>query len=210
MSESFRSALNLAIEVTGKTPAAIARQAGISYDKLKNLRQGKSRTTSVDDAMKVAAALGVSLEDFYAGRFDPTAPIAVAGRVGAGASVDLVDPYAKGDGLYHVACPPQITPHGVVAVEVLGDSMEPVYSEGDVLFYTRDSHDGIPSEDIGRKCVVADADGKVWVKQLKRGNEPGRFHLISLNPGAQTVWDVPIAWAARVRFHMPAELVVRI
>jgi phage repressor protein C with HTH and peptisase S24 domain len=208
MSDDFRTALDFAIKTTGKTPAEIARAANISYDKLKNLRQKKSKTTNVDDAMRVAAAFGVTLEDFYAGNFEKGVPkIAVAGLVGAGATVELVDAYAKGDGLYHVACPPQIAPTGVVAVEVAGDSMEPVYSEGDVLFYARNSHDGILAEDIGRKCVVCDAAGRAWVKQVQRGTQPGLFNLISINPGAQTAWDVPIEWAARVIFHMPAEFV---
>jgi len=208
MMVTFREALDTAINKTGRTPADIARHAGITYDKLRNLRQGKSRTTNVDDAMRVAAAFGVSLEDFYNGNLGGDDPkIAVAGRVGAGASVDLVDAYAKGEGLFHVTCPPQIQPTGVVAVEVVGDSMEPVYSEGDILFYTRSIQSGILAEDIGKKCVVADIDGRVWVKQVQRGSEEGRFHLISLNISAQNVWNAPIQWAARVRFHMPAEFV---
>jgi hypothetical protein len=44
-----------------------------------------------------------------------------------------------------------------------------------------------------------------WVKQVKRGSEPGLFHLISLNPGAETMWDVRLKWAAPVRFYLPAE-----
>jgi phage repressor protein C with HTH and peptisase S24 domain len=204
----FRHALEHALKVSGVSLRAIATHSGVSYDQLKALKQGKAKTTNVDDAMRVAAAFGVILEDFYAGRFDnQIAKIAVAGRVGAGATVELVDAYAKGDGLYHVICPPQIAPTGVVAVEVAGDSMEPVYSEGDVLFYARNSHDGILAEDIGRKCVVCDAAGRAWVKQVQRGTQPGLFNLISINPGAQTAWDVPIEWAARVLFHMPAEFV---
>lgn len=211
MMVTFREALDTAISRTGRTPAEIARRAGITYDKLRNLRQGKSRTTNVDDAMRVAAAFGVSLEDFYNGNLSNIdLRIAVAGRVGAGASVELVDAYAKGEGLYHVACPPQISPTGVVAVEVVGDSMEPVYSEGDVLFYTRNSHEGLPAEDVGKKCIVADMDGRVWVKQVQRGTAAGLFNLVSINPGAQTVWDVAIQWAARVRFHMPADLIQKL
>lgn len=207
----FRAALERALQVNNVSLRKVALQSGVSYEQLKALKQGKAKTTNVDDAMRVASVFGVSLEDFYAGRFDRAlVKIAVAGRVGAGASVDLVDAYAKGDGLYHVACPPQIPASGVVAVEVKGDSMEPVYSEGDVLFYTRNSHEGIPSEDIGRKCVVCDLTGRAWVKQVQRGTEPGLFHLVSINPGAQTVWDVPIQWAARVRFHLPADLVQKL
>jgi phage repressor protein C with HTH and peptisase S24 domain len=206
----FRQALARALEVQDISLRSVATKSGVSYELLKSLMQGKSRRTNVDDAMRVASAFGVTLDEFYRGHFAPGVPlIAVAGRVGAGAEVDLVDAYAKGDGLYHVACPPQIAPSGVVAVEVVGDSMEPIYGEGDVLFYTRNAHDGIPDEDIGRKCVVEDTQGRVWVKQVKRGDEPGRFHLISINPGAETIWNTPIAWAARVRFALPAEFIER-
>ncbi len=130
--------------------------------------------------------------------------IAIAGKVGAGAQVPVFDAYAKGDGP-QVECPPGLSPHGVVAVEVVGDSMEPVYSAGDLLFYTRETHDGVPDEVVGHRCVVEDADGMGWVKQVKAGDEPGLFHLISLNPGANTMWNVRLKWAARVRLHWPAE-----
>lgn len=207
----FRKALEHALEKKGVSLRSVATKSGVSYEQLKALKQGKSKSTNVDDAVRVAAAFGVSLENFYAGNFQPEPrKIAVAGKVGAGASVSLIDAYEKGDGHYFVECPQQIKPSGVVAVEVLGDSMDPVYSEGDVLFYSRSTPDGIPVDDIGRKCIVADVDGQVWVKQVKRGSSPDRFHLISLNPGAQTAWDVPILWAARVRFHLPAELVQKI
>lgn len=207
----FREALKNATEHHGVSLRSVATKSGVSYELLKSLMQGKSRSTNIDDAMRVAGAFGVTLEEFYNGRFpDHHAGIAVAGRVGARASVELVDAYAKGEGLYHVACPHEMRPTGVVAVEVVGDSMEPVYSEGDVLFYSRNSQSGILAEDIGKKCVVADMDGSVWVKQVQRGSEEGRFHLISLNISAQNVWNVPIQWAARVRFHMPAEFVKKV
>ena len=70
-----------------------------------------------------------------AGEFERTPTISIAGKVGAGASVPVFDAYAKGDGP-QVICPPGLSPSGVVAVEVEGDSMEPVYSAGDLLFYS--------------------------------------------------------------------------
>ena len=137
-----------------------------------------------------------------------TRTIAIAGKVGAGAQVPVFDAYEKGDGP-QVECPPGLSPHGIVAVEVEGDSMEPVYSAGDLLFYTRNGHDVVPSEDIGYRCVCEDEDGMGWVKQIKPGDEPGIFHLISLNPGASNIWNVRLKWAARVRLHWPAELAKR-
>jgi phage repressor protein C with HTH and peptisase S24 domain len=126
-------------------------------------------------------------------------------QVGAGAQVPVFDAYEKGDGP-QVECPPGLSPHGIVAVEVEGDSMEPIYSDGDLLFYTRNGHDAVLSDDIGHRCVCEDEDGMGWVKQIKPGDEPGLFHLISLNPGANNIWNVRLKWAARVRLHWPVEL----
>ena len=63
---------------------------------------------------------------------------------------------------------------------------------------------------VGHRCVVEDMGGMGWVKQVKRGDEPGLFHLISLNPGAETLWNVRLRWAARVRLHWPVDLVRKV
>lgn len=137
-------------------------------------------------------------------------PVAVAGRVGAGARVPLVDAFEKGDGLYHVACPPQIAGQKVVAVEVEGDSMAPMYQPGHILFFHRESETGIIDSAVGNPCVVEDANGMAWVKMVRRGSAAGLWNLISLNPSAESVWDVRIKWAARVLLALPSELVDRV
>ncbi|WP_041527566.1 LexA family transcriptional regulator [Paracoccus aminophilus] len=216
METTFKQALEQALNRTGRSLRSVAMAAGVSYEQLKSLQQGKAQKTNVDDAMRVAAAFGVTLDDFYLGKLSPIdhQTIAVAGHVGAGANVPLVDAYEKGDGLFHVAAPAQFTrngaPKGIVAVEVEGDSMAPMYQPGDVLFYTRHTHEGVPEEDIGRICVVEDDAGMVWVKQVKRGVEPGLFHLISLNTNSENMHNVRIKWAARVMLALPAEMVERI
>lgn len=205
MAMTFADALMKAVTARGISLRKVADLAGVSYEQLKKVRQGKSKTTNVDDAQLVASALGLTLDQFLSGEFDQNPTIAIAGKVGAGAKVPVFDAYPKGDGP-QVECPPGLSPHGVVAVEVEGDSMEPVFSAGDLLFYTRETHDGIPDDVIGHRCVVEDEDGMGWVKQVKPGDEPGLFHLISLNPGATTMWNKRLRWAARVRLHWPAEL----
>ncbi|WP_295537614.1 S24 family peptidase [uncultured Thioclava sp.] len=210
MKMTFRDALIIAQETSGKSLRSIAIDSDVSYDTLKNLSQGKSQNTNVDVALKVARSFGVSIEEFCEGNFTTTTPlIAVVGRVGAGAKVDLIDAYAKGDGLYHVPCPSGLTPHGIVAVEVEGDSMTPTYEPGSVLFYSRDAI-GIPTEALGKICICEDLEGKAWVKQVKPGTEPGLFHLISINPAGINMHDTAIKWAAPVRFSLPPEFVRKI
>ncbi|MDK3016520.1 S24 family peptidase [Pseudodonghicola flavimaris] len=163
------------------------------------------RVISAEEMLLISEITGFALPS---GKPDQPS-ISIAGQVGAGAKVPVFDAYEKGDGP-QVECPPGLSPHGIVAVEVVGDSMEPVYSAGDLLFYTRDTHDGVPEEAIGHRCVCEDEAGMGWVKQVKRGSEPGLFNLVSLNPGADNMHDVRLKWAARVRLHWPAELVRKV
>lgn len=193
------------MKASGLSMRKLADKAGVSYEQLKKVSQGRTQSTNAEDALKLASAVGVSLESFMLGEFDGSPTIAIAGKVGAGAQVPVFDAYEKGDGP-QVECPPGLSPHGVVAVEVEGDSMEPVYSAGDLLFYTRNGHDSVPDDVIGHKCVCEDVEGMGWVKQVKAGDEPGLFHLISLNPTGSNMHNVRLNWAARVRLHWPAEL----
>ncbi len=211
MKTSFKEALEHALQTTGRSLREVTEAAGVSYDKFKSLRQGKSRTTGVDDAIKIADAFGVSLDQFLAKDLsqDSTLSVAIVGKVGAGARVPVFEAYEPGTGP-RVVCPPGLDQRRVVAVEIEGDSMEPVYSAGDLLFYTRSTHDGVPSEAIGRRCVCESDDGLGWVKQVKLGSEPGLFNLISINPQADNQHDVRLKWAAPVLLHWPKELARRV
>ena len=87
--------------------------------------------------------------------------------------------------------------------------MEPVYSAGDLLFYTRHSHEGVPAEALGRRCVCEDLRGDGWVKLIREGRSPGTFDLHSFNNATPPMYGVLLKWAAPVRLHWPAELAER-
>lgn len=205
MASTFKDALEFALKNTGQSLREVTAKADVSYEQYKSFLQGKSRSTNVDDAVKIAKSFGVSMEDFLLGRVVPTATIAIAGKVGAGAHVPVFDAYEKGDGP-QVEAPPCLPTSGIVAVEVEGDSMEPVYNAGDLLFYTRLSADSVPDDVIGQKCVCEDIDGNGWVKLVKLGSARGLYNLLSLNVSGRNMHDVKLKWAARVRLHWPAEL----
>lgn len=214
MEQTFKDALDRALALTGRSLRSVAAEAGVSYDKLKNLRQSKSQTTNIDDGLKVIAVFGVTPSDFYDGNLAQAdrATLPVAGRVGAGALVPLHDATDDG-GLFRVIIPPQLRGLGangqLAAVEVDGDSMAPMFQPGDLLFFSRATHEGVPAEAIGRPCIIEDSDGNAWVKLLRMGDEPGLYHLISLNFGAETLHNQRIIWAARVRLALPADMVDR-
>lgn len=125
-------------------------------------------------------------------------PVAVAGRVGAGSAVELVDAYAKGGGLFHVAAPDDLPSSGIVAVEVTGDSMSPLIEEGDIIFFTR-NFDGIDPAVIGHVGICQTEDGRALVKQIKLGRNDGVFDLYSINPVNAPEYGVRLIWAAPYR-----------
>lgn len=185
----------------------LAEATGLSNPYLSALETGNvKKSPSMETLTLIAEALGVRIGDL----FDDARPIAIAGRVGAGAKVPLVDVYEKGDGLYHVACPSELSNGArIVGVEIEGDSMLPVYRAGDLLFYNRDVM-GIPSEALGSVCICEDQNGDGWVKYVKSGTEPNKFHLVSLNPLVENMFDVQLKWAAPVKLHWPKALVERV
>lgn len=189
----------------GLNNRAVAISAGMSATGVRDIITRKTKNPTFANLLKIAEVLGVSVHEIV-GEAPTLRTIAIAGKVGAGAHVPVFDAYGKeGDGP-QVEAPPGLPTTGIVAVEVEGDSMEPVYSAGDLLFYTRPTADGVPTEAIGRRCVCECEKGLGWVKQVKLGSEPGLFNLISLNPGAENQHDVKLKWAAPVRLHWPADL----
>lgn len=203
----------------GLSDNALSLRAGLSRDGIRNWRRrienGEDAAGATVTALAgVAQVLGVSETWLIHGIGEPApAPIAIAGRVGAGALVPLHDASCDG-GLFMIAAPAQLSSDKctdkIGAVEVTGESMAPMYQPGDILFFSRITHEGIIEEDIGRPCIVEDADGNAWVKQVKRGDEPGLFHLISLNPTSDTRHNQRIKWASRVIMTLPAEMVERL
>ncbi|WP_081780691.1 S24 family peptidase [Sulfitobacter sp. 20_GPM-1509m] len=197
------------VKERGTNNRAVALAAGMSATGVRDIILRKTKNPTLANLVKIAEVLEVDIADIVGAEPKTPPTISIAGTVGAGARVPLFDAYEKGDGP-QVECPQVLSPHRVVAVEVAGDSMEPIYSAGDLLFYTRESADGVPSDAIGHRCVCEDSNGMGWVKQVRAGSEPGLFNLVSLNPGADNQHDVKLKWAARVRLHLPSELAKRI
>lgn len=123
----------------------------------------------------------------------------VVGYIGAGAQVNPVDDHAQGAGLEVVESPPGET-LSTVAVIVRGDSMYPVYQDGDVIFYARDGVDDEAAY-LGRECVVKLVNGPTLLKRVMRGSERGTFLLLSYNASpldnARLEWASPVRWVRR-------------
>lgn len=120
----------------------------------------------------------------------------VVGYIGAGAQLNPIDDHAQGAGLEVVESPPGET-LSTVAVIVRGDSMYPVYQDGDVIFYARDGVDDEAGY-LGRECVVKIVNGPTMLKRVMRGSDRGSYLLLSYN--ASPLDNVRLEWASPVRW----------
>lgn len=124
--------------------------------------------------------------------------IPVVAFVGAGSEVHSIDDHAKGTGLEMVDAPGRVNPDKAIALEVRGDSMEPIISDGFLLFYDKRLLDGVLDEWLGKICVVKIVDGPTLVKKVRRGSADGFYHLCSINPKEQDRLDQRVEWCAKV------------
>lgn len=205
MPMSFKEALNEAMAASGLSLRKLADKAGVSYEQLKKINQGKTQSTNAEDAIRLASAVGVPLERFMEGDFTRTQGVSVMGKVGTASQVIQGEASSEAPSS-QIECPPGISPKNLVAVIIGGDSMEPVYSDGDVLFFERIG-DSVPQEAIDQKCLCEDSDGNTWVKQVRAGSEPDLYHLIAISPFSSNQLNTKVKWAARLRLHWPSDLV---
>lgn len=152
----------------------------------------RDRTPSVDKFTALCDAIGVTPMWMIYGDDAPHIAVPVVGIVAAGegwvqadAKFDPIEFSIRGDDL--------------IGIEVRGDSMSPVYRDGDTLFCNR--HFGRHVDNlIGLDCAVLTDDGRGFLKILKRGSRPGRYSLKSYNPHVDDVENVLINWAAPVKW----------
>lgn len=120
----------------------------------------------------------------------------IIGYVGAGAEINAVERDTRTGGIEAIEAPPGET-LSAVAVIVRGDSMYPVYQDGDVIFYARDATEDEASY-LGRECVVKLANGPTLLKRVMRGSERGSYLLLSYN--ASPMDNIRLDWASPVRW----------
>jgi phage repressor protein C with HTH and peptisase S24 domain len=208
----WRAIDTLAAE-NGLSPSGLARKAGLdptSFNLSKrNTHDGGSRWPSTESIAKVLNATGAGLADFAAlvmgarvmpdSRARPRTKIPLIGLAQAGGSGFFDDGgYPAGAGWDEVELPQTGDSHAY-ALSIAGDSMEPVYREGDTVIVSP----AAPVR-VGDRVVARAADGAVMAKLLTRRTAT-RVELRSLNPeypnlsfaANEIVWLHRIIWASQ-------------
>jgi transcriptional regulator with XRE-family HTH domain len=193
--------LRTARERRFKSARVAAKALGIAistYGAHERAEAPGGRDYGPNEAKRYARWFGVTPEYLLTGRGQPGEPeepspplVRVVGYVGAGAEAHLYE-VAQGD-LDEVISPYDAT-EATVAVEIRGDSLGAFFNRW-LVFYD-DVRRPVTPDLIGELCVVGLEDGRVLVKQVRRGRAEGLFTLFSATE--KPIADVAIAWAAKV------------
>jgi phage repressor protein C with HTH and peptisase S24 domain len=187
----------------GLSPSGLARRAGLdatTFNKSKRkTRDGKERWPSTESISKILQATGASFGEFVSHIGDGAAPakyqnIPVIGFAQAGTAGYFDDAgYPFGGGWDEIPFLNVGDPHAY-ALEISGDSMEPVYRDGDIIIVS-------PGADIrrGDRVVLKTREGEVMAKALRR-RTAYKYELSSLNAEHPDRWLAAedVDWIARI------------
>ena len=197
------AALDRLAERYGLSASGLARKAGLdatSFNRSKRTSpDGRHRWPSTESISKVLTATGASLDEFM--RLiqpmpePPRATIPLVGLAQAGAGrLFTEDGMPTGGAGWEEVEFPDLSGEKVFAIEVSGDSMLPLYRDGDVLIVS-------PTASVrkGDRVVVRTNGGEVMAKEVKRRTAKS-VELLSLNPEHEDrVLPLrELAWMARV------------
>ena len=195
--------LRLAREKRFKSARLAAKAMGIAistYGAHERAEAPGGRDYGPDESKRYARWFKVTPEWLLTGRgpfpagepIEPYAPkVPVVGYVGAGAEAHLYE-VAQGD--LDEVDPPRDGTESTVAVEIRGDSLGSFLNRW-LVFYDNVRR-AVTPDLIGELCVVGLEDGRILVKQVRRGSAEGLFNLLSTTE--KPILDVAITWAAKV------------
>ncbi|PZQ78987.1 MAG: DNA-binding protein [Ancylobacter novellus] len=194
-------AIDRLAERHGLSASALARRAGLdptSFNRSKREQpDGRSRWPSTESIAKILAATSTSLDDFMGLLDDAVAArraIPLIGFAQAGGGGYFDDAGFPVGGSWDEIAFPNVGDEHAYALEISGDSMLPLYRDGDLVVVS-------PAAPVrrGDRVIVKTREGEVLAKELKR-RTARTLELRSLNPehADRVLQEKDIAWVARV------------
>lgn len=198
------NAIDTIAERYGYSASGLAKKSGLdptSFNPSKrNGPDGRPRWPTMESIARLLQASGASVEEFadlLSGRRGQPPklrqlPLLGFAKAGKGGYFDDSG-FPAGSGWDEIDVP-GITDQNAYALEITGDSMLPVYREGDIIIVS-------PSASIrkGDRVVVRTTDGQVMAKILHRQTAK-TLELASFNPNhVNRIYDMrDIDWIARI------------
>ena len=194
----------------GLSPSGLAKRAGLdatAFNPSKRVTtEGRPRWLTTESLAKVLSATGATLDEFVdlleaeaAGLRKAPQPIPLIGFTQAGAGGFFDDGgFPVGGGWDQIRFP-CVEDENAYALEVTGDSMQPLYRDGNILIVSPNS-----AARKGDRVVLRTTDGEVMAKILVR-RSVRTVELASLNPDHPNLvfpveridWMARIVWASQ-------------
>lgn len=190
----------------GLSASGLAKRAGLdptTFNRSKRITpDGRARWPSTESISKALAATGTTIEAFVELITDsaqkPSHGVPVMGFADAGAGKHFDESgFPTGNGWDEIPFPAVNDEHAY-ALEISGDSMQPLYRDGDIILVS-------PSSPIrrGNRVILRSREGEVMVKELKR-RTPKTIELKSLDSdsersfaASEVLWMARIVWASQ-------------
>lgn len=194
--------LQKAREARGFKHAVDATQYfGWNYDTYVQHENGTRGITRAAD--KYAKAFRVSEAWLLTGEGNAQSSVVeIVGRLGAGAEVE-VDIEQGGFGEVEL---PFALPAEMIALEVIGESMLPVFKNGHIIVVYKEQKRPLSSF-YGEEAAVKLTDGRRFIKTIMRG-EDGTVNLLSWN--AAPIENVRLEWIGEIFATLPRNAVHKI
>lgn len=211
--EEIWRALDALAAENGLSASGLARKAGLdatAFNPSKRIgADGRARWPSTESLAKVLTATGTGMAEFASlvtgmvalprarGAFGRRIPLIGLAQAGGDGFFDDGG-FPVGGGWDEIGLPDIGDPHAY-ALEISGESMEPVFRDGDMVIVSP----GAPIR-RGDRVVVRTQKGEVMAKELKR-QSARRIDLRSLNPAhpdytfdlAELNWMHRIVWSSQ-------------
>jgi phage repressor protein C with HTH and peptisase S24 domain len=201
------TAIDRLAERSGMTASGLAKKAGLdptTFNKSKRITpEGRPRWPSTESVAKALTASNTKIDTFVKLITDSgkvaisNVPLIGFAEAGAGGYFDDGG-FPVGKGWEDIAFP-SVTDEHAYALEISGDSMKPVYRDGDIIVVS-------PAAPVrkGDRVVVKTKNGEVMVKELKR-KAAKSVELKSLNAEhrdrtlamSDVVWIARVVWASQ-------------
>jgi len=196
------TALDRLASRSGLSASGLAKRAGLdptTFNRSKRITpDGRARWPSTESIAKALAATGTNVDTFVELITDkshrPSHAVPVIGFAEAGAAGNFDDSGFPSGTKWDEIPFPAVNDEHAYALEISGDSMLPLYRDGDLLIVSPSS----PTR-RGDRVVVKTKAGEVMAKELKRRTAK-TIELKSLNSEhGERVFAVPdVLWISRI------------
>ena len=189
-------------EERGWTHEKAAEEMGVSRSQFIKLERGERRLT-VDYINQAAKAFGVRPSDVLEDMDDQTIPL--MGFIGAGSEIMPEFEQVPPEGLDQIHVPFPL-PAEMIALEVRGDSMLPVYKDGHVLIVYAEQKRPLTAFFV-EEAAVRTSDGRRFLKTIMKGTG-NTVTLMSFN--AAPIEGVSLEWIGEIFAAIPRLQVKRV